>query len=171
MHSCLYLQVLYRGGPKTDCSTVLGLFTSRSEEGVNVITTDVCLWGGGVKDHMHRVRESSYGWVHLGWWRHETETRQSNVTANSTTSRPPPHKPYVAFEYAQYGVFYNCLLRNTVQGHGHCLSVRSFGNESMLGLEDLDLIPEQFQSRSSSGSQRECRLIAVYLQPVYCRVF
>lgn len=29
-------------------------------EGVNVITTDVCLWGGGVKDHMHRVRETSY---------------------------------------------------------------------------------------------------------------
>lgn len=57
MHSCLYLQVcMYRDGPKTDCSTVLGLFTSRSEGEVNVITTDV-----GVKGHMHRVRESSYG--------------------------------------------------------------------------------------------------------------
>lgn len=42
MHSCLYLQVrMYSGGPKTDCSTVLGLFTSRSEGEVNVITTDV----------------------------------------------------------------------------------------------------------------------------------
>lgn len=33
-----------------------GLFTSRSEGEVDVITTDV-----GVKGHMHRVRESSYG--------------------------------------------------------------------------------------------------------------
>lgn len=49
MHSCLYLQVLYRGGPKTDCSTVLGLFTSRSE-------------GGG---QCHNYRRVFVGWV--GW--------------------------------------------------------------------------------------------------------
>lgn len=55
MHSCLYLHIfMYKDGQKTDCSTVLGLFTSRSEEEVNVITTDV-----KVKGHMHRVRESS----------------------------------------------------------------------------------------------------------------
>lgn len=59
---------MYRDGPKTDCSTVLGLFTSRSEGEVNVITTDV-----GVEGHMHRVRESSYSWVQLWWWRHRTE--------------------------------------------------------------------------------------------------
>ena len=47
MHSCLYLHVcMYSGGPKTDCSTVLGLFTSRSEGEVSVITTDVEVgWG------------------------------------------------------------------------------------------------------------------------------
>lgn len=44
---------MYKVGPKTDCSTVLGLFTSRSEGEVNVITTDV-------EGHMHKVRESSY---------------------------------------------------------------------------------------------------------------
>lgn len=45
MHSCLYLQCFCTGtGQKTDCSTVLALFTSRSGGGVNVITTDV---GGG----------------------------------------------------------------------------------------------------------------------------
>lgn len=37
---CIYTVVMYRDGPKTDCSTVLGLFTSRSEGEVNVITTD-----------------------------------------------------------------------------------------------------------------------------------
>lgn len=48
MHSCLYLQGrMYRDGPKTDCSTVLGLFTSRSEGEVSVITTDV----GGEGSH------------------------------------------------------------------------------------------------------------------------
>lgn len=52
---CIYRFVMYRDGPKTDCSTVLGLFTSRSEGEVNAITTD----GGGI--HMHRVIESSYG--------------------------------------------------------------------------------------------------------------
>lgn len=56
MHSCLYLQVsMYRDGPKTDCSTVLGLFTSRSEGEVNVITTDV-----GVKGHMHKGSEKAH---------------------------------------------------------------------------------------------------------------
>lgn len=29
------------------------------------------MWG--VRGHMHRVIESSYGWVQLGWWRHRTE--------------------------------------------------------------------------------------------------
>lgn len=48
--------------------------------------------------------------------------------------------------------------------------MRSLGNESILTLEDLDLIPEQFQSRSS-GAQAKCMLFAAYLQSAYCRVF
>lgn len=48
--------------------------------------------------------------------------------------------------------------------------MRSLGNKSILRLEDLDLIPEQFQSHSS-GAQAKCRLFAAYLQTAYCRVF
>lgn len=89
MHSCLYLHVrMYRDGPKTDCSTVLGLFTSRSEGKVNVITTDV-----RVKGHMHRVRNSSYGWVQLVLWRHRTEHCKVTILfINNITS---PHVPFL----------------------------------------------------------------------------
>ena len=46
---CIYRVCMYSTGmgPKTDCSTVLGLFTSRSEGEVNVITTDVGVKYGG----------------------------------------------------------------------------------------------------------------------------
>lgn len=48
--------------------------------------------------------------------------------------------------------------------------MRSLGIESMLRLEDLDLVPEQFQNRSVE-SQAKYRLIATYQQSAYCRVF
>lgn len=75
MHSCLYLQVCTERGGRdggvrgADCSTVLGLFTSRSEGGSLPELTDVHLfvffsWGGGGggewvkgRGHMHGVRE------------------------------------------------------------------------------------------------------------------
>lgn len=90
MHSCLYLQVyMYRDGPKTDWSTVLGLFTSKSEGGVNVITTDV-----GLKGHMHRIRKTlirlSTTWVK----KTQNRTRQSNITVDSTSSRLPHIPPF-----------------------------------------------------------------------------
>lgn len=51
MHSCWYLQVCTEGGVGwwwgADCSTVLGLFTSRSEGGSLSELTDVRLVGGG----------------------------------------------------------------------------------------------------------------------------
>lgn len=78
MHSCLYLQVCTEGGgrggrgagAKTDCSTVLGLFTSGSEGaregGIHVLTYKCAFFsflffyfagvGGG---HMHGLREQS----------------------------------------------------------------------------------------------------------------
>lgn len=90
MHSCLYLQVyMYRNGPKTDCSTVLGLFTSRSKEEVHVITTDV--W---VKGHMHRGQRKLI-WLSTSWtWKTQNRTRQSNIIVNSTKSHLS-HLPFL----------------------------------------------------------------------------
>lgn len=48
--------------------------------------------------------------------------------------------------------------------------MRSLGIESILRLEDLDLVPEQFPNRSVE-SQAKYRLIASDQQSAYCRVF
>lgn len=127
MHSCWYLQVCTEGGgAKTDCSTVLGLFTSRSEGGIHVLTYRCAFfsfsfffcWGVGsrgrgrggvfweVKGHMHGVRERERTAEYISGGDTKTEHSKETFTANWTTSRPPHMKPCVACEYAQHGLFF-----------------------------------------------------------------
>lgn len=81
----------------------------------------------------------------------QNRTLQSNTTVNPT-SHPPSHKPFFCFWIRSIRCYNNWLLHNSIQGHCYCKCMSSLGIELLLRLEDLNLIPEQFQS-CSGGSQ------------------
>lgn len=108
----------------------------------------------------------------------KTEHGKETFTANWTTSRPPHMKPCVACEYAQHGLvasfffcfwfFYFSFFLKFTTGYcvtlykdvWRCSSVRSRVVSGCLGLEDLDVIPEN-SSTAPSGAPGSCRSACV----------
>lgn len=101
----------------------------------------------------------------------QNRTRQSNITVNSTTSHPPPQKPFF-------------LLLNTLNKEfsttDYCVTLyKDIAIASPWGpwvlsryLDWKTWIWSQSSSRAVVVDPRpKCRLIAAYLQSVYCRVY
>lgn len=143
MHSCLYLQIVYvQGWAKNRLLYSTG-FIYIQVRGRGQCHNYRCVGGEGSHARGQRklIRPSTT-------WMMKTQ----NATLLLIQQHHISHTSPLCFRIRSIRTL---LLRNTIEGHFYCESVRSTGIESILRLEDLDLIPERFQSRSS-GSQAEC---------------